>query len=140
MQTAVFDRKTDAKTWVAKVEADIRCGRQQLYAESRKHTFAEAVERYRREQSVSVVKRGHLEWWRQEVGSLYLQDIRPSLISKKKQKLLTEPTAKGIFRDFDLVKRKGSLKRWQVSFIVTLSKSPYLLINLHFHVSWQFVT
>jgi hypothetical protein len=32
MQTAVFDRKTDAKTWIAKVEADIRCGRQQLYA------------------------------------------------------------------------------------------------------------
>lgn len=29
--TAVFDRKTDAKAWIQKVEADIRCGRQQLY-------------------------------------------------------------------------------------------------------------
>ncbi len=25
--TAVFDRKTDAKAWIQKVEGDIRCGR-----------------------------------------------------------------------------------------------------------------
>jgi hypothetical protein len=48
MQSAVFDRRPDAKTWISKVEADIRCGRQQLYAEGRRHTFAEAVERYRK--------------------------------------------------------------------------------------------
>ena len=29
--TAVFDRKTDAKAWIQKTEADIRCGRHQLY-------------------------------------------------------------------------------------------------------------
>lgn len=28
--TATFDRKTDAKTWISKVEADIRCGRHHL--------------------------------------------------------------------------------------------------------------
>lgn len=33
--TAVFDRKTDAKAWIQKVEADIRCGRQQLLKEQR---------------------------------------------------------------------------------------------------------
>lgn len=31
MLTAGFDRKTDAKAWIQKTEADIRCGRQQLY-------------------------------------------------------------------------------------------------------------
>lgn len=46
--TAVFDRKTDAKAWIQKVEADIRCGRQQLYSEERRHIIAEAVERYRK--------------------------------------------------------------------------------------------
>ena len=29
--TAVFDRKNDAKAWISKTEADIRCGRHQLY-------------------------------------------------------------------------------------------------------------
>ena len=55
--TAVFDRKTDAKTWIQKVEADIRCGRQQLYSEGRRHTFAEAVERYRKERLPQLSKR-----------------------------------------------------------------------------------
>jgi integrase len=96
--TAVFDRKTDAKAWIQKVEADIRCGRQQLYAEGRRHTFAEAVERYRKEQTVSVVKKGHLDWWQKELGSLYLQDVRPAVISEKKQKLLSTPTSTGIIR------------------------------------------
>ena len=74
----MFDRKTDAKTWIQKVEADIRCGRHQLYSEGKRHTFKEAVERYFKEQTVSVVKRGHLLWWQKELGPLYLQDVRPA--------------------------------------------------------------
>ncbi len=96
--TAMFDRITDAKAWVQKVEADIRCGRQQLYSEAKRHTFEEAVERYLKEQPISVVKRGHLLWWKRELGALYLQDVRPSIISEKKQKLLSEKTKKGIVR------------------------------------------
>ncbi len=96
--TAMFDRRTDAKAWIQKTEADIRCGRQQLYAEGRRHTFEEAVERYFKENTVSVVKRGHLVWWRKELRSLYLQDIRPAIVSEKKQKLLSEPNKKGVIR------------------------------------------
>lgn len=98
MLTAAFDRRTDAKAWVHKVEADIRCGRHQLYSEGKRHTFAEAVERYFKEQTISVVKRGHLLWWKKELGPLYLQDVRPSVITEKKQKLLSEPTGKGVIR------------------------------------------
>jgi integrase len=96
--SATFDRRTDAKNWIRKVEADIRCGRQQLYQEGRRHVFEEAVERYFKEQTVSVVKRGHLLWWKRELGSLYLQDVRPAVIVEKKQKLLSERTAKGVIR------------------------------------------
>ncbi len=98
MLTAAFDRKSDAKAWVQKTEADIRCGRHQLYSESKRHTFEEAVERYFNEQTVSIVKRGHLLWWKKELGSLFLHDVRPAVIVEKKQKLLTEPTKKGIIR------------------------------------------
>jgi len=96
--TATFNRKTDAKQWIQKVETDIRCGRHQLYSESKRHTLKEAIERYFKEQHPSVVKRGHLQWWQKELGHLYLQDVRPAIIVEKKQKLLTEPTQKGIIR------------------------------------------
>ncbi len=94
----MFDRRSDAKAWIQKTEADIRCGRQQLYSEGKRHTFEQAVDRYFKEQPISVVKRGHLLWWKKEIGGLYLQDVRPSVISEKKQKLLSEPTKKGIIR------------------------------------------
>lgn len=96
--TATFDRRTDAKAWVQKVESDIRSGRHHLYGEGRRHTFGEAVDRYFKEQIVSVVKRGHLLWWKKELGALFLQDVRPAIITEKKQKLLTEPTSRGIVR------------------------------------------
>jgi hypothetical protein len=97
-QTAVFDRKTDAKNWMYKTEADIRAGRHQLYIQSKKYTFEDAIERYYKEQSVSIAKRGHLLWWGKELGRSYLEDIRPSVITEKKQKLLSEPNHKGIIR------------------------------------------
>ncbi len=93
--TAMFDRKTDAKAWIQKVEADIRCGRHQLYSAGKKHTFREAVDRYLKEQKVSQAKQGHLQWWAQQFGPLYLQDIRRSIITEKKQKLLTSFNSKG---------------------------------------------
>jgi hypothetical protein len=88
---------TDAKTWIHKTEADIRCDRHQLYSIGKKYTFTDAVDRYMNEYSVSVVKRGHLLWWKKEIGSLYLQNIRPAVIVEKKQKLLTAPNEKGAY-------------------------------------------
>lgn len=96
--TAMFDRKMDAKAWVQKTEADIRCGRQQLYADSKRFTLSEAIERFFKEKEVSVVKRGHLAWWKKELGAFYLHDIRAPVITEKKLKLLTEKTEKGIVR------------------------------------------
>ena len=93
--TATFDRKTDAKTWIQKIESDIRCGRHQLYSESKRHTFKEAVERYLKENKISQAKESHLRWWAAQLGALYLQDIRAPIITEKKQKLLTTPNTKG---------------------------------------------
>ena len=132
---AMFDRRTDAKAWIQKVEADIRCGRHQLYAESKRRIFGEAVDRYFKEQSVSVVKRGHLLWWKKELGLLYLQDVRPSVITEKKQKLLSEPTDKGIIRS------KSTCNRFlaTLSHVMTVCIEQWewilnLLRNLHFLV------
>ena len=96
--TAVFDRKTDAKAWIMQVEADIRAGRNKLYTDSKRRTLSEAIERFAKEKEVSVVKRGHLAWWKKELGSFYLHDVRSSVITEKKQKLLSEKTDKGVIR------------------------------------------
>ena len=45
-----FDRKTDARQWIADTEADLRSGRYQPQVEAAKHTVAEAIERYIREE------------------------------------------------------------------------------------------
>lgn len=103
--TATFDRKTDAKTWIQKVEADIRAGRHQLYTEGGRHIFKEVVERFVREQGVPGWKRAHLDWWLAEFGPLYLQDIRPALITERKQKLLTTLNEKGKLRTRGTVNR-----------------------------------
>jgi len=104
--TATFDRKTDAKNWMQKTEADIRCGYHQPHLHEKKHTFREAAERYSKEHPISIAKKGHIEWWVKELGSLYVQDIRASAISEKKQKLLTEPNQKGC------VRRKSTCNRY----------------------------
>lgn len=96
--TKMCDTKTAAKIWIQEVETDLRCGRHHLHSKAMQHTLAEAVERYYKEQPVSIAKKGHFDWWVEEMGSLCLQDIRASIISEKKQKLLTEPNMKGIVR------------------------------------------
>ncbi|NGX37633.1 MAG: putative prophage phiRv2 integrase [Chlamydiae bacterium] len=123
--TATFNRKTDAKQWIQKVETEIRCGRHQLYSESQRHTLKEAIERYFKEQDISVVKRGHLLWWQKELGHLYLQNIRPSIIVEKKQKLLSEPTVKEVIRSRSTCNR----------YLATLSHLMSLCLN-----QWEWIT
>ena len=117
--SATFDRKTDAKAWIQKVEADIRRGRHQLYSEAKRHTFGEAVERYCKEQAISIAKRGHLNWWHKELGALYFQDVRPAVVNEKKQKLLSEPNKKGKIRT------KSTCNR----FLATLSHLMNICVN-----------
>lgn len=96
--TSMFDRRTDAKVWIQKNEANIRCGRHSIDYNGKKRTLSEAIEKYSNEREISVVKKGHLSWWKSELGSHYLQNIRPSIISDKKQKLLSGKTSKGVVR------------------------------------------
>ena len=64
----------------------MRCGKNQLIAESRKHIFKEAVQRYSKEQAVSVVKRGHLQWWEKVVRPLLPQRHSPIINCRKEAK------------------------------------------------------
>lgn len=100
-QSATFTRLTDAKKWVAATESAIREGRHFKTTESKKHTFAEFINRYihevlpKKTAKLAQDQKTQLEWFKNELGSYLLADITPALIARCRDKLLTEHTPKG---------------------------------------------
>lgn len=97
VQTATFPRKTDAKRWAQKTEADIRRGKYFAAGAAKRHTFAELVEQYldhgladvsHRER---VTRRRHLTWWKQELGAYELADLGPRRVAQARNKLAKKP-------------------------------------------------
>ena len=101
-QRATFKRLTDAKKWGQQTEAAIRENRYFKTSESRKHTLAEAIKRYK--ESVLPTKKDKkkqgalLDWWKDEIGSYTLADITPAKISECRDKLLKGVTQRGTQR------------------------------------------
>ena len=86
-----FERKTDARAWVAKIEDELRTGRYFEHAEADRHTFREAAERYIREIMPKKKLRSRatdtsrLMWWVSVFGDYRLADITtPSIEAMKK--------------------------------------------------------
>jgi integrase len=98
-QSATFERKTDAKLWAQKTEADIRAGKHFGITESKKKTVADMVDRYiqdilpHRRSDAANVKR-HLEWWKSKLGHYRLSDLKPPLIAEYRDRLLSEKSPK----------------------------------------------
>ncbi len=92
IQTATFDRLTDAKKWTQQTEAAIREGRHFKIAEAKKHTFAEMVDRYIRDVLPSKPKQQdkqtqQLNWWKSKLGHYLLADVTPALIVQYRDEL-----------------------------------------------------
>jgi integrase len=95
---ATFELKEDAKNWARDVERQLKRGH--MGAGERDRTFGELLDRFEKERLPDLPQydhgyRGHLRWWRQELGAFYLRHITPSLIREAKEKLLREPGRKG---------------------------------------------
>jgi len=94
-QSATFERKTDARRWIASTEAAIREGRHFKTSESKKRTLSEALDRYMKEilprkpKSLPHQTR-QLKWWIREIGEYSLADVTTALISDARSKLLNE--------------------------------------------------
>ncbi|MCU7801944.1 MAG: site-specific integrase [Candidatus Thiodiazotropha sp. (ex Lucinoma borealis)] len=90
-QRATFSRLTDAKKWAGQTEAAIREGRYFRTTEARKHTLADAIDRYK--ESVLPAKKdgrkqkAQLDWWRGELGAYTLADVTPALLGESRDKL-----------------------------------------------------
>ena len=108
-QRATFKRKTDAKNWAEDTESAIREGRYFKFAEARKHTLKELIDRYIENILPTKPKarsqKQQLEWWRDEIGHYVLADVTPALVTEGKEKLQNEKTRTGKPRAPATVKR-----------------------------------
>ncbi|MFT4554343.1 MAG: integrase, partial [Chlamydiales bacterium] len=103
IQTATFDRKTDAKKWIQDTESAIREGRHFKTREAKKHTFGDLIDRYV-ENVLQPRKRSrqerftHLAWWKERLGDYLLADVTPALIAETRDSLARGVTYRGTQR------------------------------------------
>lgn len=100
VQSATFERKTDANKWAQATESAIRENRHFKTSEAKRHTLAELIERYVKDVLPTKPKNARdqlrqFEWWKSEIGSYALADVTPSLIAQNRDKLINELTHHG---------------------------------------------
>ena len=98
-----FSSKTLAVKWKRDTESAVEQGKYAYDQPGSKNTLAELIDRYIERVLPSKQKnarnvRQHLLWWKQELGSYLLSDIKPNLISQKRDDLLSSPTCKNRHR------------------------------------------
>ncbi len=100
VQSATFERKTDAAKWAQSTESAIRENRHFKTSEAKRHTLAELLERYASEVLPTKPKTApfqlrQINWWKAEIGSYALADVTPSLIAQYRDKLAAGITVRG---------------------------------------------
>ncbi len=108
--TATFTRKTDAKKWAEDRDADIRQNRHFKYAEAKKHTVGEAIDRYietvlPRKPKSAYVQEPQLIRWRDEIGDTLLADLHPPHIVACRDRLAEDIVPGGKKRSLGTVNR-----------------------------------
>lgn len=100
-QSATFSRLTDARKWIQDVESAIRDGRHFKTSEAKRHTFGEAIEKYKKAvlpkytAKEQANRRPILAWWNDEIGSFLLAELQPSTFATCRDNLLVTPSRKG---------------------------------------------
>ena len=93
VETATFNRLTDAKRWASKIETDIREGRHFKTTEAKRHTLAELIERYllntlpKKSEAMQRDQWRHLTWWKNQIGDRLLAEVTPSLLAEYRDRL-----------------------------------------------------
>jgi len=110
-QTATFTRLTDARKWAQQTESAIHERRYFKTSEAKRHTLAEAIDRY-----ISIVlpkkkpksikdQKVQLLWWRDNIGHYVLSDITPAVIVEYRDKLSHGITPRGRVRSSSTINR-----------------------------------
>ena len=87
LQTATFNRKTDAKHWAQQTEVAIREGRYFNYSASKRKLVNDLIDRYiveilpRKSSKTIVTQTQQLKYWKEVIGHLRLEEVTPSVIT-----------------------------------------------------------
>jgi len=87
-ETETFDRRTDAKTWAAKIESDIKAGKH--FGQSKRHTFGDLADTYMPKSKDPK----RLEYWKGVFGKDMLDRVTADRIADVRDKLLSEDTVR----------------------------------------------
>ena len=114
-ESATFDTRSDAKTWAARTEADIKAGRH--FGAAKRHTFKDLADEFRPHCRAP----SHLDYWVGVFGPDRLDTITSNRIAAERDKL-----AEGVTRskdaDGELRKRTPTtVKRYMANLSVCLS-------------------
>ncbi|KKK71662.1 hypothetical protein LCGC14_2911670, partial [marine sediment metagenome] len=108
--TATFARKTDAQNWAEDRETEFQQKRHFKYAEAKKHTVGEAIDRYietvlPRKPKSAYIQAPQLIRWRDEIGDIKLADLIPPLIVACRDRLTEDIVPGGKKRSLGTVNR-----------------------------------
>jgi integrase len=101
-ESATFERLTDARTWAAKTESDMKAGRH--FGASKRHTFKDLADEY----APHAKDARRLDYWREVFGPERLDAITPARIAKERDKLLSEETGRKDTATGEAKKRTGA--------------------------------
>jgi len=110
VQSATFERLTDARKWVQQTESAIREGRHFKTTEAKRHTLSEAIDRYIKcvlpsKPKSKKFQTQQLIWWKENLGDYSLADVSPALIAQQRDKLTQGVTPRGKARTAATVNR-----------------------------------
>jgi len=99
-QVATFSRLTDARKWEAQTESAIREGKYFNTIEAKRHTLAEAIDRYIKKvlptkPKSAAKQKSQLAWWKKKIGEKTLAKITRSVIAEHRDILMEEKTYRG---------------------------------------------
>src|SRR5688500_14668848 len=73
VQSATFERLTDARRWAQDTESAVRNGRHFKTSEAKRHTLGELIDRYIKtvlptKPKSKAKQTAQLEWWKEQIG------------------------------------------------------------------------
>lgn len=100
VQTATFQRKTDAKHWAQNTESAIREGRYFTHTVSKQKLFGEFIDRYIEEILPLKPKSQYdqtiqLRYWKRAMGHMRMEEVTTSVVHTVRNRLLEGKTPRG---------------------------------------------
>jgi hypothetical protein len=129
-QTATFHRLTDARKWAQQTESSLREGRHFKTTEAKRHTLAEAIDRYvtkiiPTKPKSGFSQTGQLQWWKESLGAYTLAEITPALLAAQRDRLLEEKTKRKELRTPATVNRYLAV----LSHVFTIAMKEWLWVE-----------